>query len=121
VSCHQPTTVSVFSRREDGGLGLLSYRQHVALKEQTRIFESVAAFREYATPSGSDRIRSWRLLRPAEARALLSLAPGNGVVISEVFREREFRGVDPVRINESHVLVMPSSLRQTRAGRLVRN
>lgn len=104
------TTMSVFSRREDSGLGLLSYRHYLTLKEQTAIFESLAAVRETRSMVGlgaNSALASVATVTP-EARALFGLAAVDGVVLSEGFRQRELG--DQPNITTQHVTVEGAAL-----------
>jgi putative ABC transport system permease protein len=105
------TIVSVLSRREDGRLGLLSYREYLTVKDHTSLFDSLAAARETRNTiqvGPNSAVTSVATVTP-EALALLGLSPGEGVVLSHRFRENELSGVpdlakQPVKVDD---LVLP--------------
>jgi putative ABC transport system permease protein len=119
--------VSLFSRREDGGLGLLSYRQYVTIKEQISIFDSLAAVREARNTiaTGPNSVLASVATVTPEARALFGLPPGQGVVLSNPFRQREFsdqRDITHVTIDGTALPiagVAPESLEGLYIGRPV--
>ena len=91
---HDPrTTVSVFALGADGGLGPLSAREYLAVKEQTAVFDALAAAREARTTIGigSQNVVASAAIVTPEARSLFGLPPGDGAVIGHAFRERELR------------------------------